>query len=228
MLSFDQYIEKFKKPILEQLELTEASMGRLWQHYENGDVIAIISSDRSDRSNRENSENYKQLKYGVARYGFGYNRARGGYIETVSLEDGTTKEQEVVGERSLIVYCSPEEQNQLFNLIKHLGQVYNQECVLFVDKNKQAFWFYTTDSADKKHKKGDIVKLGQFHPQRIGKFFTKIGKKNFSFETIEEQQHYNWTSIEMMHNDSMREDLKQLTEQGLDYHTVIEQRIKGE
>lgn len=227
MLTFEQYIEKYiKQPTLKRLELTEASMGRLWQHYEKGDVIAIISSDRSERSNRENIEKYKDLKYQIARYGFGYNKARGGYVETITLDDGTTKQQEVDGERSVIVYCSPEEQDQLFNLIKHLGRVYDQECVLLVDKNKQASWFYTNNSSNGKHKRGNIIKLGKFHPQRIGMFFTKIGKKNFSFETIEEQQQYKWTSVEKFNNIDMRKDLNEITEQGLDYDTVIKQRFK--
>lgn len=221
MLTFEQYIEKhIRQPIKEQLELTEASLGRLWQHYNQHDAIAIISSDRSDNTKAQNRENNKEIGRRLSRMGFGYNRSVGGYVETIVDDQGESHEVEIDDERGFIVYGTKQTEKQLFNFIKALGTQYKQESVLLVDTTGQAYWYYTNDTQDG-HQRGDIVKLGEFHPSRIGKYFTKIGKKQFSFKTITEQINYKFTTVEMRNNDYMRARLAELTEQGLDYYDEV-------
>lgn len=214
----------FEEFVYTQLEkqdtITEASMSRLVDHMNKGDPIAIITGYRNDQTVRTNIDANKQIALALRQHGFGFHRAAGGYVEDVTRDDGTVEEIEVDGERSMIVYASPKDQDDMFNLIKSLGHKFKQDSVLLVDKNKQACWYYTNKTS--KHDRGDIVKLGEFHPVRIGKYFTKIGKKSFTFKSLEESVKWNWTTVEMRSNDQRRKNLQIATKLGIDYYEYLD------
>ena len=164
-----------------EANIKEASLGRLNQHYEQGDAIAIISAERWSKDKAANNKDTNELRKSILGYKFGFNKALGGYTETAS--DGTKKE--IVGEKSTIVYASPDREKELKLLVQKLGSKYEQESILFVDCNKNAMWIYTSEVKDEAgkvvHRKGEIEQLGRFVPKQIGDYFTKIGKKNFTF-----------------------------------------------
>lgn len=175
MKSFKEYFQE------ERSSLTEASLGRLNQHFEQGDAIAIISAEKDENDKATNSKNTNELRKIVLGYKFGFNKALGGYVEV--SPDGNKKE--VVGEKSTIIYASPDREKELEILAKKLGKKFNQNSILFVDAKKNAKWIYTTDVKDPEgkivNKAGEIEPLGRFVPKQLGDYFTKIGKKNFTF-----------------------------------------------
>ena len=216
----------FEEFVLAQVEkqdsLTEASLSRLIDHMNKGDVIAIITGYRTDQTVRQNTSANKQIAAALRRHGFGFHKAVGGYVEDVHRPDGAIEQVDVDGERSMIVYASPKDQDVMFNLVKSLGHRFKQDSVLLVDKNNQACWYYTNDTS--KHKHGDVVPLGEFHAKLIGKYYTKINKKHFVFKTLEEAVKWNWTTIEMRTNDQMRRNLEIATHLGVDYYEYLNEK----
>lgn len=170
-------IEYIKESIL-----TEASVKRLAKHIEMGEPVAIVSAYRSDYvpDNKERNasmcnKNTNQLRSIVLSNKFGFNRGVGGFIE--HLKDGSTRE--VKDERSTIIYATPDREQELYKLAVALGKKYNQESILWIDTKGKAFWINTSS------KIGDKTPLGQFYPERVGDYFTKIKKQYFSFEVLE-------------------------------------------
>lgn len=200
--------------------LTEASLGRLVKHLNNRDPIAIITGYRSDQTARANSSANAQIALALRQHGFGFHKAVGGYIENVTRPDGSVEQVEVDGERVMIVYTTPNRQQQMFTLVKSLGHGFKQDSVLLVDSDRQACWYYTNDTGSRK--RGDVDRLGEFHPVRIGKYFTKIGKKSFTFKSLEEDVKWNWTTVEMRTNDQMRRNLQIASKLGVDYYEYLD------
>lgn len=66
-----------------------------------------------------------------------------------------------------------------------MGKKYQQDSILFIDSNGNAEWVGTR----KDSYCGGInqtIPYGKFHPKLIGDYYTKIGKKHFSFTDITE------------------------------------------
>lgn len=186
--------------------INEASLGRLYQHL-GKDCLLFISADRvadtTGMSEEEaqkikevqkeiNNKNYLKLKTYVKLASkaknkihngncFGYNRVLGGYKE----ETG----EMTVGERALVVYASPEYQEDLKKLGISLGKKFKQDSVMFVYPNEKAVWIGTREDSSV----GGIGKekpLGKFTTQNIDIYFTRIGHKEFKFTEIEEGIYY--------------------------------------
>ena len=167
MLTFDEFL------------LKESRLVRLMQHLDNKDPIAFISSDRHDLSDKKNKENYNKLKGDTKLAGFGYNRIIGGYIE-----DGG---HEVPDESSLIVYGSKDKEKRLLSFAMAMGKKYNQDSILFVDTNGDAFWINTTNNPETGRVFGARTKLGDFSISNIKKYYSEIKGKKFTFKTLKEQ-----------------------------------------
>lgn len=190
MKRFKEYIKESVKENIEEssANLAEASVARLNQHLERGDVVAIVSACRSDRPDSKNKALTNDLRRRVLGMHFGYNKAVGGYTET--LENG--KQSDKVEETSTVIYASPDRKKELFKLAFDLGVDYDQECILFVNENKDAEWVFTNPSKESGYSRGDRIKLGTFHPVQIGQYFTKIGKRSFSF-TVESEEYNSFS-----------------------------------
>lgn len=197
--------------------LNEASLGRFWQHIQDKNVIAIISADRDERSKSENKSKTLELRRYIRDAGFGYVKAVGGYTEV--KDDGT--EIHIDGEQSTIVYAEAEREKELLKLVCWLGEKFEQDSILFVDTNGNAFWYYTRNTI--KHNKGEVEQLGKFHAVQIGKYYSKIGKKHFSFSKIEEEVFPSKkTTIQMRTEDETRELLRRAVEEDKFLQEVID------
>lgn len=174
--------------------ITEASLGRLWQHFKEGSPMVIISSDRSERSKAENKKCFDELKQNIRLAKFGYVKVKGGYTETD--KDGNS--HEIEAENSCIIFGTPETEKRLYVLGMKLGNAFNQECFLWVGCDGVAYWVYTIDDSVRNIQVGKKIRLGEFHTQKIGQYYTKIGKKQFSFKEIDESSDVksNPTTIE--------------------------------
>lgn len=186
-------MKTFTEYISENSILDEASVNRFWQHLTKDSIIGMITADRAFISKEglsddelakkkkehdlECKRNNEALRSALRSNNFGYVKALGGYVEN---RDGVGLVT-VNGEDTTIVYTTPDKEVALFKLLKKLGEKYNQDSFLFVNKNNEVFWFFCNDTSS--NKAGDIVHLGEFTVANIEKYFTRIGKKRFSFKT---------------------------------------------
>nr|DAQ48139.1 MAG TPA: hypothetical protein [Bacteriophage sp.] len=162
--------------ILEGLnEVNEASLGRLYQHI-GKDCCLFITAFRSENDLATNKKDNKALCKELRSMGFGYNKIKGGYVESV---DGKNVEVE---EESVVAYCSASEGEMLLKLGKKLGEKFLQDSIMFVDASGRAKLYATrTDSTV-----ANILDLGRFTTKTVDAYYTKIGKKKFSFAVSED------------------------------------------
>lgn len=206
--------------------LNEASLSRFWQHIQDGNAIAIISNaiaiisaDRDERFSSENKSKTLELRRFVRDAGFGYVKVVGGYTEVKN--DGY--ENHVDNETSSIIYAEAKRERELLKLVCWLGERFEQDSVLFVDTKGNASWYYTRDTI--KHSKGEVESLGKFHPVQIGKYYSKIGKKHFSFSKIEEDViPSKKTTNQMRTEDETRELLRRAVEEDISLQEMIDKQ----
>lgn len=182
-----------QKLILEELRgvenINESSLGRLYQHI-GKDYIVFITSDRQQLDVTENNKRRKELEKYIRLAGFGYNKVVGNYVEE---ETGEPKK-----EKSFVVYGKDEE--EMLKMFKRLGEKYEQDSILFVDLEGNAYLLYTYGS-----KKGTSDKLGNFHVGIVGDFYSTIGKKAFRFEVSESYYKERFTTFSgMLHENFMK------------------------
>lgn len=227
MKTLQQYIRE------SNVHLNEASLGRLKKHLMDKEPIAIISACRSDwdrknpRANAQmNNAKTQELRTFILGAGFGFNKTIGGYTEV--LDDGT--EVEVKDEMSQVVYATPEREKELRTFAIGMGRRFKQDSILFVGCDGKAEWIFTRKDNFMKKPIASSMPLGEFKCAQIGKYFTKIGKKNFSFAVesenivrytqIAEEQAIP-TTIEMRGLDFMKKNLKVCVESGQDWYETI-------
>lgn len=226
MKTLKQYLKESSIP---KNPLYEASLGRLRQHLEAGEPIAIISACRSDWNRKDPKENAKinkaktnELRSFILGMGFGFNRAIGGYTEI----DSEGNKVEIKDEMSCIVYATPDREKELRTFAIGMGKRFKQDSILFVNTKKEAEWIFTRPDNFMGKPVASSFKLGDFHYTQLDKYFTKIGKKNFSF-AVESVDCRKWTqlseemsiptTIEMRGFDFMRKELAKCAEQGIEW-----------
>lgn len=208
---FDNYFENASKSfdkfsgVIDDV-LTEASMSRLWQHFQKGNPVLVISSDRGELSKSENNSNFASLRSDIRAGKFGYVKVKGGYTE--ATEDG--KQVDISDENSCVIFGAPDTADRLLKMGMVLGVKYNQDCILWIDTKGNAQWICTANRGGSKI--GQRIPLGDFHPSQIGKYYTKIGKKKFSFTSIDESTDIKskLTTIEMQSADRFCKFLDEL------------------
>ena len=135
--------------------------------------------------------------------GYSYNRVRGGFVET--LANGETRD--VDGEYSFIIYGDVVNEKQLRTFGFMMGKQFKQDAIMVIDSDKRCYWLVTTPYYDTSIKRmrhvGEKIDCGTFHPTKIGKYYTKIGKKHFVFTHVEPVVEYQTKKTVF---DKMRED----------------------
>jgi hypothetical protein len=169
--------------------LTEASLSRVWKHFNNPDhSVAILTAFRGrhdyepELSAREvyhkNVERNKQLASELKRLGYGYFFVDGHWIEN----QGTDHEL-AVKEDSIFVIGS--NKNSAFAQDIHkLGNMFNQDAVLVKDK----------DGTRLISKDGSEYSLGEIHPGQMGDMYTRLrnNKKSNTFVFESEREELGW------------------------------------
>ena len=167
-----------------QIIQTVASLGRFFQHIEDGRPAVIVSACRSEVSKSQNIKRTSQLKDILPYSGFGYNKACGEFVET--LANGNTRNAD--GEYSFIVYGDVANEKHLRAFGFMMGRQFAQDAIMVIDSNKQCYWLVTTPYYDQSIKRarrvGEQIDYGTFHPAKIGEYYTKIGKKHFAFTHV--------------------------------------------
>jgi hypothetical protein len=191
--------EAFKKlNKLDEQTLNEASLKRFETHLEKGNPMAILSADKGYRTKSQNKINEQELKHfarmaeielaeGVfVKSKFGYMRAKGGYVE--ANDDGITKIlKKETNENSIILIADKSREKELFDFAIAMGERYDQESVLLIPSNGNAYYLSTnTDPKNwvghgelyKKKFIGRNVYTDDEHILNAGGF-TKIKKDDF-------------------------------------------------
>lgn len=216
MKTLSEYINNY---VSEGFILTEASIKRLEAHLKKNEPIAIVSAEREDwdenddMHNRAMNNRYtKELRMLVLSQKFGFNKVRGGFVETNAKD--SSKKVEKDSEKSTLIFSTPEREEELKKLAIALGKKYNQDSILFVDTKGEACFIDTRDNI------GKVSPLGKYTNQVLGKFYTKIKGKKFAFEPIVEfvEPIESWsefseittipTTVQMRRMDSYFEGLK--------------------
>lgn len=201
--------------------LKEASLARFVSHLQSN-PIAIVSAERSELSSAENKRNTKHLHRLINSGGFGFAKASGGYVE---INDKTKRKVYVKGESSSIIYGTEQTEKQLLTFAIATGIKFKQDSILFIDSKHNAFWISTRNDS-MLGRIGTRKPLGKFHSTEIGKYYSEIGKKRFSFETIDEStEPIKYTTVEMRSNDAFRAAIKKCSETDVTslYDTILKQ-----
>lgn len=162
--------------------VNEASLGRLYQHLGNS-VMVFISADRSENDRGTNKANFKELQKWVRLANFGFNKIKGGYVEK---DTNTGELRNVDDENSLCVYGSVDREDELLTLGMRLGKKFKQDSILFVDSDGVAYIIYTIKDNSAGVPLGKKVKVGKFSTNTLSQYYSKIGKKTFSFKSVSE------------------------------------------
>lgn len=209
--------------------INEASLGRLKQHKDKGEPMAIISACRGDWNRKDPKDNAKinkaktaELRSFILGMGFGFNKAIGGYTEV----DSEGKKVEIKDEMSSIVYATPDREKELRTFAIGMGKRFKQDSILFIGCDGNAEWIFTRPDNFMGKPVASSFKLGEFHYKQLDRYFTKIGKKNFSFavESVDYSRHTQLTeeialptTIELQGYDYMRKELAKCAEQGVEW-----------
>jgi hypothetical protein len=171
--------------------LTEASLGRIYQHTKNRN-LGIITAFRNEYTLDENKKRNQELIKKIRDAGYGFNKIKGRFIENY----GTDLARPVDEESILVFGKDGNDNDQLLNDLKNLGTEYEQESILHKA--------YDSDVA-KLHGTKDpgfpglnqTFELGTWHPDKVGEFHSvlrdpKTGnsslngtKRTFTFESVD-------------------------------------------
>lgn len=105
-------------------KINESSLSRIWQHIQSDKNFAVISAYSNKLSDEENEEKHEQLRSEL--------KKKHGFIEQKSGYSyfNDTKENTVVNEKSFFIPKITKQESI------DLGKKYNQETIIFKDKNE--------------------------------------------------------------------------------------------
>ena len=179
-------IRKSFKQFVEDKQLNESSLSRIWQHVENDDKsFGVISAYRADNDPSENKEDHKQLLKDINKLGYGYIILKGGYKE---IDQNEYKEEMSI----FIPKISKKE-------IIELGEKYKQDSVIYKDKDEFSLLGTNQNTgvakiltSFKKKSGKDNITLAK---QAVKEFYSNLIKgshkdRKFVFQ-IKERQNFN-------------------------------------
>lgn len=145
--------------------IIESSLGRIYQHIKkkNVDSWAILTSYRDENSPSENKKNFKELKNKIRSMNLGFIELEGIGQE----EDGENNIIQVKEPSLFIPNINKKQAQSLSGMYNQWGYIYSGKEV----DNKIALISIE-----------GIEYIGDFRPNKIAQFFSKIKGKPFTFE----------------------------------------------
>lgn len=144
--------------------INESSVNRFKHHIESENPIAIVSAYRSDKSKAENEANDRELRKfarmeevevasGSIKSLFGFVRTSGGYAES-----GVRG----INEMSIALIADKGREQELLDFAIAVGERYEQDSILFIPSNGDAYYISTNDDDNNwVGKKGNKFNLGR-------------------------------------------------------------------
>lgn len=166
-------LKKFKNYIKQSLQ--EINLSRLWDHTQNR-TIGIVSACRGEHTEAENKNRTRKLEMDIRSAGFGFVKLTGYYVENLGKEDEVH-----VKEYPFLIIAEDSDKAKLKKFIVAVGKKYTQDSVLYKEASKDAHLIGT--AAGVWPGLGKEESVGQWHPNRIGMFYSKMkNTKTFTFE----------------------------------------------
>lgn len=149
--------------------LTEASLGRIYQHVmsmKNTQSWMIMSASLDSNTPQQNNEKTKQLKQDIRRLNLGFFP-----LEGYGQEPDDNGDIQVVKEESVFVINIDLKQSmKLMKKFHQFGIVYSGP--------------ETDHKIELIEQDGSKTNLGSFRPMKIAQFFSKVKGKSFTFESV--------------------------------------------
>lgn len=163
-----------------EANINEASLSRVWKHFDSDNTVVIFTAFRGDSKPSENIANNKNVAKELKKNNFGYFFVDGFWTENKGEED-----EAKVSEDSIFAIAKEENSNKLIELAHKQANKYNQDAI-FVKTKDETYLLY---------KDGKKEKLsGELKPNKIGEFYTKLrnNKKanTFVFESAKTRYGY--------------------------------------
>jgi hypothetical protein len=155
--------------------LKEISLSRVWQHATNErQPFGIMTAFQRGATFADNMTALIRLAYEVHSAGYGYTFLDGHYTYSDTGEPAE--------ERSLFIVGS--DSGNLKGALKQWATTYGQESVLFKPTGESAAYLL--------YASGQMERLGEFHPNRLGAFYSKVRGRPGSFVFEEAYVAKNW------------------------------------
>ena len=163
-------------------KLDESSLSRVLSHAKTKN-IGIVSGSRLENEQKVNKHNAVELKNMIRAAGFGYINVIGSYVENAGTPD-----EKVSIEHSFLVIGGDDKDSadRLLSFLKKAGASFNQESVFFKP--------FDSDVASLYFVGGHIESIGNFHPIRIGDYYTDMKGKKFTFTDVSLREDLGWLS----------------------------------
>ena len=164
------------------MNLLEASLARIWDHYQNKQ-FAVLTSWRQDNSQEENEANFKQLKADLKSINTGFIPLVGHGQEYISGKVN------VVNEPSLAVFPKATPDDRFRGNIIEIGKKYKQWGLIVHTANKEIDGKVSllTELITLDPEKVEEV-YDSIHFNRIAKFYSELfsctGGRTFNFESV--------------------------------------------
>ena len=165
------------------MNLLEASLARIWDHYQNKQ-FAVLTSWRQGNSQEENDENFKQLKADLKSINTGFIPLVGHGQE--STPDGVVN---VVEEPSLAVFPRVTPDDSFRGKIIEIGKKYKQWGLIVHTSKKETDGQISllTELVTLDPEKVEEI-YGSIHFNKIAKFYSELfsctGNRTFNFENV--------------------------------------------
>ncbi len=149
---------------LKETFLNEASLSRIWRHYENKTPFALLSAFRSEYPYEENKRRNTRLAADIRKKGYGYFFADGYWIENKG-----TKDEVHVSEDTIFVVGKKGKEQDFLNFIVNMVRKYDQEAALVYINGEAALY-------NSKGEKTRVYK--KLRPGMMGDVYTRLRHKN--------------------------------------------------
>lgn len=207
-------------------EAAYRSLSRVTQHIKDKS-IGIISANRYERNATENRAKSKELEQDIRNAGYGFIRAKGGWLEMGN--DGVSRP---ATEPSYIVVGKPNENPEhLEKFLTTHGSKYDQDAIVLKKNNRDYVQTIETSDRNKKKKRGTVTNIGTYHPGKFGTYFTALHgdahtDKKRSEMTPEERQAHKEASLKQKTFVIQRTDKKKRSEMTPQERQALQQARK--
>jgi hypothetical protein len=170
-------------------QLDEASLVRLYGHTKERN-IGVVTAFRGRYTLPENRSRNASLKSDIRGMGFGYYKMDGHYIEGFGTNNAKDSHEEVF----FVIGDKGNDSGKLKGFLKKVGAKYNQDSILYKPSNSPTAVLIGTQSKDEDGNPvtfpgmGNEVTAGEFHPMKLGQFYSKMKGRSFVFESYSIQK----------------------------------------
>lgn len=167
-------------------QLIEKNLSDLISNVE-GKNVGIISAFRSAYDKKENLRRTKELQNDLNHAGLRFTKLTGHYIEGFGSKSEKAPKKEI----SFLVFADKNDDDKgLEQIMKELGEKYNQDSIIFKPFDSDSATLIGTSKHDEDGNKivfpgfKKEIELGEFKPDKMGDFYSRMKGRNFVFESF--------------------------------------------